>query len=227
MPPRMDETSAFPPSLVDGYHKYRERAHMPHRSDYEQMAHSGQQPRVMIISCCDSRVTPEGIFVVGPGELFVVRNIANMVPPHGLKRDYDSTSAALEYAVQALRVRHIVVLGHCSCGGVKAFLHAGTSPLSAGDFIGKWMSLLEPAAEFRCVAAERAEDPQRAMEYASIRQSIVNLRTYPWIREREAQERLALHGAWFDIASGELHIMDPLNGKFDLCAGKPDAVASP
>ncbi|WP_349358607.1 carbonic anhydrase [Stappia sp.] len=222
-----DDTSAFPPSLIDGYRTYRERAHTPHRTDYEHLAVYGQEPRVMVISCCDSRVTPEGIFGAGPGELFVVRNVANLVPPYEPDGDYHSTSAALEFAVQALKVRHVVVLGHCQCGGVKAFREQGAAPLSPGDFIGKWMSLLEPADRFRCFALERAEDPQLALEYAGIRQSLDNLRTFPCIRVLEDKGRLSLHGAWFDIGSGELRVMDAETGRFDLCTHKPGVAANP
>jgi carbonic anhydrase len=225
--PESDDTAAFPPSLIEGYRKYRERSHTPHRPDYERLAVYGQEPQVMVISCCDSRVTPEGIFGAGPGELFVVRNVANLVPPHGPDGDYHSTSAALEFAVQALKVRHIVVLGHCRCGGVKAFLNGDAGPLSPGDFIGKWMSLLEPAAEFRCLPAERAEDPQLALEYAGVRQSLDNLRTFPCVRLLEERGRLSLHGAWFDIGSGELRVLDPASDRFELCTHRPGIPANP
>lgn len=206
--------STFPRGLLAGYRAYREHSHKPHRTDYERLAIYGQQPEVMVISCCDSRVAPEGIFAAGPGELFVVRNVANLVPPYEPDNDYHSTSAALEFAVQALKVRHIVVLGHCQCGGVKAFLNQDATPLSPGDFIGKWMTLLEPAAEFRCLKVERDEDPQLAMEYAGIRQSLVNLRSFPCVRILEEKGRLSLHGAWFDIGSGELRILDPASERF-------------
>ncbi|WP_067338324.1 carbonic anhydrase [Stappia indica] len=204
----------FPRELLAGYRSYREHSHRPHRTDYERLAIYGQQPEVMVISCCDSRVTPEGIFAAGPGELFVVRNVANLVPPYAPDNDYHSTSAALEFAVQALKVRHIVVLGHGQCGGVKAFLNQDAVPLSPGDFIGKWMTLLEPAAEFQCLKLERDEDPQLAMEYAGIRQSLVNLRSFPCVQILEERGRLALHGAWFDIGSGELRVLDPASERF-------------
>lgn len=168
----------------------------------------------MVVSCCDSRVTPEGIFGAGPGELFVVRNVANLVPPYEPDGDYHSTSAALEFAVQALKVKHIVVMGHGLCGGVKAFLTQDSKPLSPGDFIGKWMTLLEPAAQFQCLALERDEDQQLALEYAGVRQSLENLRTFPCVRILEERGRLSLHGAWFDIGSGELRVMDANSRKF-------------
>ncbi|WP_244501727.1 carbonic anhydrase [Stappia sp. ES.058] len=212
--PAAGKMSPFPEPLLEGYRQYRERAHAPHRSNYEHLALYGQQPEVMVVSCCDSRVTPEGIFGAGPGELFVVRNVANLVPPYEPDGDYHSTSAALEFAVQALKVKHIVVMGHGLCGGVKAFLTQDSKPLSPGDFIGKWMTLLEPAAQFQCLALERDEDQQLALEYAGVRQSLENLRTFPCVRILEERGRLSLHGAWFDIGSGELRVMDANSRKF-------------
>ncbi|MHC5655493.1 carbonic anhydrase [Stappia sp.] len=206
--------SVFPQALLAGYLRYREDAHRPQRPEYERLAVYGQEPKVMVVSCCDSRVTPEGIFGAGPGELFVVRNVANLVPPYEPDNDFHSTSAALEFAVQALKVRHIVVMGHCQCGGVKAFLEQDKVPLSPGDFIGKWMTLLEPASQFRCDPAERGADAQTAMEYAGVRQSLVNLRSFPCVSILEERGRLTLHGAWFDIGSGELRLLDEKSGAF-------------
>ncbi|MCA1300273.1 carbonic anhydrase [Stappia indica] len=213
--------SGFPDLLLDGYRNYLDQAHAPHRHSYEKLALYGQQPEVMVVSCCDSRVTPEGIFGAGPGELFVVRNVANLVPPYAPDDDYHSTSAALEFAVQALRVKHIVVMGHGQCGGVKAFLNQNSVPLSPGDFIGKWMTLLEPAAKFQCLPLEREEDPQLALEYAGVRQSLENLRSFPCVRILEEKGRLALHGSWFDIGSGELRLLDPATGRFQAAFGSP------
>ncbi|WP_417767092.1 carbonic anhydrase [Stappia sp.] len=218
--------TAFPQELLSGYRGYLDNAHRASRPDYERLALYGQQPEVMVISCCDSRVTPEGIFSAGPGELFVVRNVANLVPPYAPDNDYHSTSAALEFAVQALKVRHIVVMGHGQCGGVKAFLNQDAAPLSPGDFIGKWMTLLEPAAEFRCLKIERDDDPQLALEYAGVRQSLVNLRSFPCVRILEEKGRLALHGAWFDIGSGELRLLDPQTDRFNTASALPDPASA-
>jgi carbonic anhydrase len=212
--PQAALSATFPEPLLEGYLQYRREGHRSQRSEFERLALYGQQPQVMVISCCDSRVTPESIFGAGPGELFVVRNVANLVPPYEPDDHHHSTSAALEFAVQALKVRHIVVMGHCLCGGVKAFLDQDSTPLSPGDFIGKWMALLDPAAEFRCDPVERADDPQLAMEYAGVRQSVSNLRSFPCVSILESRGRLSLHGAWFDIGSGELRLMDPATGRF-------------
>ena len=138
--------SDFPDSLLDGYRSFRDHRYEPERARYRALAEHGQTPEVMVIACCDSRSAPETIFHAAPGEIFVVRNVANLVPPYEPEGPHQSTSAALEFAVQSLRVRHIVVLGHGRCGGIRAALHPEAEPLSPGDFIGKWMTLLGPAA---------------------------------------------------------------------------------
>jgi carbonic anhydrase len=164
------------------------------------------------------------IFDAGPGELFVMRNVANLVPPYAPDGEYHATSAALEYAVQVLKVRHIVVLGHGRCGGVKAALDPDAGPFSPGDFIGKWMGMLSVPAK-RISAAEflTPAERQTALERASIRASLENLRTFPCVSILEGKGRLALHGAWFDIESGELWVMDPASGDFI----RPDITPAP
>src|ERR671916_1331905 len=136
----------FPQRLVDGYRAFLGERFPRERSRFAALAERGQRPEVMIIGCCDSRVSPEVIFDASPGELFVVRNVANLVPPYAPDGDYHGTGAALEFAVQSLKVKHIVVLGHAHCGGIRAFAD-NAAPLSTGDFIGKWMTLIAPAAE--------------------------------------------------------------------------------
>ena len=139
----MNDSDTFPARLTDGYRAFLGDRFARERSRYETLA-EGQAPEVMVIGCCDSRVSPEVIFDASPGELFVARNVANLVPPFETQGDYHGTSAALEFAVQALRVKHIVVLGHARCGGIRAFAD-DTAPLSPGDFIGRWMNLIKPA----------------------------------------------------------------------------------
>ena len=182
---------------------------------YRLLAREGQEPRTLVIACCDSRAAPETIFDAAPGELFVIRNVANLVPPYAPDGEYHSTSAALEFAVQALKVKHILVLGHGRCGGIKSALAPEAEPLSPGDFIGKWMSLVEQPA--RVVMANdlmTAGERQTALERISIRFSLANLRTFPNVAALEAAGRLSLHGAWFDISTGELWAMDPATGDF-------------
>src|ERR687884_339582 len=137
----------FPERLTQGYRAFLKGRFAGERSRYEMLAETGQRPEIMVVGCVDSRVSPEVIFDASPGELLVVRNVANLVPRYEPDRDSQhGTSAALEFAVQALKVKHIVVLGHAFCGGIAAFADEG-APLSPGDFIGRWMSQVAPAAE--------------------------------------------------------------------------------
>lgn len=199
----------FPQRLLDGYKNFVEGRLDLQREKARKLAESGQQPEVMIIACCDSRAAPEMIFGADPGEMFVVRNVANLVPPYQPDGEYHSTSAALEFAVQSLKVKHIVVMGHGRCGGIAAALTPDMKPLSPGDFIGKWMNMLAPAAaqvgsNDLMTTAER----QTALERISVRNSIVNLKTFPCVSILHGKGRLSLHGAWFDISTGELWTMD-------------------
>lgn len=211
----MAQGKTFPPRLLEGYRSFVEGALPRQQARFRELAERGQNPETMIVACCDSRAAPEQIFDTIPGEVFVLRNVANLVPPYEPDGAYHSTSAALEFAVQALKVKNIVVMGHARCGGIGAALAPLEKPLSPGDFIGKWMSLLRPAA--RKVAAYDSMTPGEramAMERISIRHSLDNLRSFPCVKILEDKGRLSLHGAWFDIATGELWIMDAATGDF-------------
>jgi carbonic anhydrase len=207
--------TGFPNGLLQGYKHFKGGGFAEQRERYRVLSEQGQTPETMVIACCDSRAAPEIIFNTSPGEIFVVRNVANLVPPYRPDGEYHATSAALEFAVQSLKVKHIIVMGHGRCGGIKAALDPAMEPLSPGDFIGRWMELLTPAAE-----AVNANDwmtnseRQTALERISIRHSVANLRTFPCVSILEGKGRLTLHGAWFDIASGELWIMDSATGDF-------------
>lgn len=205
----------LPRRLLEGYGNFRAGRYASEAERYMNLGQGMQKPTVMIIACCDSRAAPETVFDAGPGELFVVRNVANLVPPYAPDGEYHATSAALEFAVQSLKVKDIVVMGHGRCGGIRAVLDPGSEPLSPGDFIGKWMSLVGPAAETvsRNTLMTTGER-QTAMERISIRYSIANLRSFPCVNILEKKGRLKLHGAWFDISSGELWVMDPDTGDF-------------
>jgi carbonic anhydrase len=207
--------SYLPDRLLKGYREFIGGRYATEAARYSALAADGQAPDILIIACCDSRAAPETIFNASPGELFVVRNVANLVPPYAPDGEYHSTSAALEFAVQQLKVKHVVVLGHGRCGGIQAALNPG-APLSPGDFIGKWMSLVAPAAE--AVNTNSLMTPgerQTAMERISIRYSLANLRTFPCVSILEGKGRLSLHGAWFDISTGELWAMNPATGDFE------------
>jgi carbonic anhydrase len=200
----------FPAELIDGYRNFMSGRYAAERERYHTLAESGQKPKTLIIACCDSRSSPETIFDAGPGELFVLRNIANLVPPYEPDGRGHGTSAAIEFAVQALNVENIVVMGHGRCGGIKAALDENFEPLAPGDFIGQWMSYLKPTAEDMVrYDALTSSERQTALERISIRNSIGNLREFPYVAEREAAGQITLHGAWFDISTGELWCMDP------------------
>lgn len=208
--------AGFPSILLDGYRAFKEGRFSQESERYRELAEKGQNPSTLVIACCDSRVAPETVFNAAPGDVFVVRNVANLIPPYEPDGHFHATSAALEFAVQSLKIRQIVVLGHGRCGGIKAALNPGGEPLSPGDFIGKWMELLGPPAEAVysnkwMTDAER----QKALERISIRYSMANLLTFPCISILAEKKRLTLHGAWFDIAEGELWLMDQETGDFN------------
>ena len=206
----------FPERLTDGYRSFLAGRFAAERSRYEMLAQKGQQPEIMVIGCVDSRVSPEVIFDAAPGELLVVRNVANLVPPYEPDRDSQhGTSAALEFGVQALRVKHIVVLGHAFCGGIQAFADE-RQPLSSSDFIGRWVSQIAPAAATlgpRC--AHDGDAYLRRLELAAVELSLRNLMTFPWVRTRVEHGGLALHGAYFGVATGRLLVRDPRHGRFE------------
>jgi carbonic anhydrase len=198
----------LPERLKQGYATFRAGRYSQERERYRKLAEAGQRPSTMIIACCDSRAAPETVFDAGPGELFVVRNVANLVPPYAPDGRHHSTSAALEFAVLGLEVHNIVVMGHGRCGGI-ATLSGASKPLSRGDFIGAWMAAVHDVAEQVPRFEKSPEERLRLIERASVEHSLANLRTFPWIRTREAEGMLTLHGAWFDIALGVLEEFDP------------------
>lgn len=193
-------------SLLKGYGEFRSTTYAGYRDLYAELSEHGQSPEIMVIACCDSRVEPSAIFNAAPGALFVVRNVANLVPPYEAGGDYHGTSAALEFAVVGLGIKRIVVLGHAKCGGVKAFLDNAETNAPTGRFIDKWMSILEPARALALAHKDHAgaDAAQRALEQAAIGVSIDNLKTFPFVRERLEAGELTLHGGYFYIGTGTL-----------------------
>jgi len=215
----------LPKRLVDGYASFLEGRFPQESERYRQLGEDGQSPKTMVVSCCDSRVSPEVIFDVGPGELFIVRNVANLVPPYAPDGSQHGTSAALEFAVQALRVSDIVVLGHARCGGIRASVAEDAEPLSPGDFIGKWMSMISPAIDRLGPRGNRPmADYLSALERASVVHSLANLRTFPCVRILEERGRLRLHGAFFGVATGVLSVLDEASGVFEPVLDAPGKV---
>jgi carbonic anhydrase len=210
----MTDTSEFD-RLIAGYHRFRSDDWSRQRARWEKLA-EGQSPKTLVIACSDSRVDPTRIFDVSPGELFVVRNIANLVPPFETSKGYHGVSAALEFAVTQLKVAEVVVLGHGACGGVSASLnHAfeGAEP-GRGGFISDWVSLLDDARDRIVHKHGQGPEAVRPLELECVKVSLANLRTFPWIPEREAAGTLRLRGAYFAIAEGVLHVLDEKKGAF-------------
>jgi carbonic anhydrase len=207
-------TSAVPDRLLAGYRRFRRERFPGEAARFRQLA-EGQSPATVIIGCADSRVDPATIFAAAPGELFVVRNVANLVPPPDAATGYHGTSAALEFAVCNLRVADIVVLGHGLCGGVAASL-ASAENLATGTYIAPWVALLDEARD--AVLADpglsNAAARQRALEFLGIRRSLANLRRFPFVEAALADGQLTLHGAWFSIAEGKLYWLDDGAGGF-------------
>ena len=205
VPSRMDH-------LIEGYRRYRQERWPNLRSLHLKLAQGGQSPRVLIIACCDSRVDPATIFDAGPGELFVIRNVANLAPPFELGGGYHGASAAIEFAVDTLLVDTVLVLGHAQCGGVAAALAAPDHPTT---FLGHWLGLLDPAKE-RIKGA--VGDPHTALEYESIKVTLENLLTFPFVRRRVEAGELVLKGARYGVADGTLELYDAARGVFEAVA---------
>jgi carbonic anhydrase len=199
-------------ALVEGYKRFRTEGYVEQKARFDHLASEGQAPPIMIISCCDSRVDPATIFDTVPGQVFALRNVANLVPPYETGGGLHGVSAAIEFGVLGLGVKHIVVLGHAQCGGIKAALEGGDLGLPGRSFVDDWVDIIRDARNE--VVAASPTDPQRTLELDAIRVSLSNLRSFPFIAEREEEGDLKLHGAYFGIADGRLHVLDEISGAF-------------
>jgi carbonic anhydrase len=202
--------------LIEGYRRFRDTDWSHERERWSELS-EGQSPRVMILSCADSRVDPSHIFDARPGEIFVARNIAGLAPPYETTTGYHGVSAALEFAVTQLEVEEILVMGHGMCGGCSAALTGAFDdrPPGQGQFIADWVRMLDRARDK--VRARHTELDREAfldMEREAVKVSLANLRTFPWIRDREGNGKLKLHGAHFSIAEGRLYVLDEAEGDF-------------
>ena len=214
--PEGPHARALPGYLAKRYRDWRASRFEENRAWYARLAADGQHPRAMVIQCCDSRINVAEMFGAEPGDLFIVRNIANLVPPYGPDHNHHGTSAAVEFAVNALKVAHIVVVGHSVCGGVQAChdMCAGKAPEleRSSSFIGRWMDILRPGYD-RVVARVSGEAAQKAeLEREAVLVSLENLETFPFVARAREEGVLTLHGAWFDIATGRLHAWSAESG---------------
>lgn len=212
----MDLARPLPPYLVSRFHGWQATTYQQNKSWFRRLAESGQHPRAMVISCCDSRVHVTSIFGADAGEFFIHRNIANLVPPYAADGEAHGTSAAVEFAVTALGVAHIVVLGHSNCGGVKGChdMCSGAAPEleQKSSFVGRWMDILRPG--YDKVKDMPADKILHALEQQAVLVSLENLMTFPFVREGVETERLTLHGLWTDTGEGALENYDPAQGGF-------------
>ena len=201
-------STLLPDALAKGYAKFRQFKYARHAQRYMRLAVEDQKPHTMVIACCDSRAAPETIFDASAGELFVVRNVANIVPPYAPDGERHSTSAALEFAVHSIGVKNIVVMGHGKCSGIAAVV-TDMNPLSKGDFIGKWMADVKEVVDTVSIPQDCADHERHTIiERVSVEHSLTNLHSFPWIARLVEAGELAVIGAWFDIALGELYVYD-------------------
>ena len=203
--------------LIEGFREFKQ-TQLGEQPRFRQLVSQGQSPKIALVACSDSRVDPALVFGCSPGELFVIRNVANLVPPCEFDNAHHGTSAALEYAVTQLGVEHVIVMGHAQCGGIASLVGISTpQPLPEHSFVKSWMSAAEGVLE-----RTRAQHPEaepavlaHACEMESIRQSLDNLMTFPWIAERVHNGQLGIHGWYFDMAKEDMLALDMVNGRFE------------
>jgi carbonic anhydrase len=212
----MDHAKPLPSYLVQRYHGWKATTWDENRSWYRRLADEGQRPRAMVISCCDSRVHVTSIFGADQGEFFIHRNVANLVPPYNPDGEYHGTSAAVEYAVNTLKVAHMIIVGHSACGGVKGChdMCSGNAPAleEKTSFVGRWMDILRPGYEN--VKDLRADTQLRALEKEAVLVSLENLMTFPFVKSAVEAGEITMHGLWNDIGAGGLEQFDPATGRF-------------
>lgn len=213
----MKYAKPLPAYLAQRYHGWKATGYESNKAWYRRLASEGQHPRAMVISCCDSRVHVTSIFGAEQGEFFIHRNIANLIPPYAPDGDHHGTSAAIEYAVNALKVAHIIILGHSSCGGV-AGCHAmcsGKAPEleEMSSFVGRWMDILRPGYE-RVKDIKDEGELLGALEKEAVVVSLENLMSFPFVADAVKEGDLSVHGLWNDIGNGGLECFDPASGSF-------------
>jgi carbonic anhydrase len=191
--------------FFEGYRQFRAQYFRENQEQIETLMAKGQKPKAMMIACSDSRIDPSLKFGVNPGEMFIVRNVANLVPPYGPDNAYHGTSAALEFAVRDLQVEHIIVMGHAKCGGIHALMQ---HEHRQDDYISSWMKIAEPARNFAMAKTQEPAAAQRMCEQEAVKTSLANLMTFPWVAERVRAGKLELHGWYFDLETASLYVCD-------------------
>jgi carbonic anhydrase len=191
--------------FVAGFERFRAK-HFAHDTTLFARLRQGQNPSALVISCCDSRADPGMLLGAGPGDIFVVRNVGNLVPPYGDGAQMPGIRADIEFAVKSLNVAHIIILGHSGCGGIRALMDGEGITSDNYEFIGRWVGIARPVRErvLRDLADRSPAEQTRACEHGAIAQTLENLMTFPWIRERVERGELQLHGWYFDIDAGDL-----------------------
>jgi carbonic anhydrase len=202
--------------LVDGFTQFRTQYYPQHRELYEKLATVGQSPEILVVGCSDARVDPAILTQTEPGDLFVIRNVGAIIPPSQRDHQFHGTSSAVEFAVRALAVKHIVVLGHALCGALGALIEGRDSPLAHYDFLFNWVRIAQPAktAVLEAMGQAPADYRRRTIEQASVLNTVANLMTFDWLVERVRSGNLAVHAWYFDLTAAQLWSFDPKIGKF-------------
>lgn len=202
--------------LIDGYRRFRSTYFSEQAELFPKLSSQGQSPEILVVACCDARVDPAIVLGCAPGDLFVIRNVANIVPPYEAAGNYHGTSAALEFAIHCLPIRHIIVLGHAQCGGIHSLVNAKDPAAEQhhSEFIGSWMQIVADACQMAPMLQSEGDAPARACEKAAITISLKNLMSFSWIRSRVEAKTLQLHGWYFDLVDGSLSAYEPENRQF-------------
>ena len=205
----------LPEFLLNRYKKWKSSSYLTNANQFKKLASFGQRPSTMVISCCDSRIHAASIFGADIGEFFIHRNIANLIPPYSADGENHGTSAAIEYATKELKVQHLIILGHRDCGGIKNgyYMHSNLTIFNY-EFINKWLSILLPA--YNKIQKDVTEQKQiNQLEQESIKVSINNLFSFPFIKKAVEENNLSIHGLMHDIGSGKLKFLNPVTEDFE------------
>ncbi len=211
--------------FLSGFRRFQQNYLGKQRELFDQLVQQGQRPRVLMIACCDSRCDPALLTDCDPGDMFVVRNVANLVPPHVQATYFAATTSAIAFAVHNLEVEHIIVMGHAQCGGIRALMEHRASSCNEEELIAKWLGIAEEARQqvLQALPGKPMHMLTHACEQSAILVSLDNLMSYPWISNRVHEGKLALHGWYFDMPQGELYEYRPQSGVFEMLVGNMES----